>query len=260
MMSVSTSAASPIVTQASDSTPQLSDACALLALMVRSQSTSQTASREDVQIDFKKMQELKQQLAEAIQAAKDAADHSGFFGFLSSVFGSDIAQIAGAVAAIAAVVATGGAAAPLVLMAVSVALEEGAKIGAQLGLDPKICMALSLASAAVGLCSGAGTAQSASALAGTARDVELAANITKGAANATGSALGFVAGHYHADQLEHQADAVGYQAQNDVTSMDLDDAIALLQQSMHTQERETSTTSAIIQNNSEANSSLSDRI
>jgi hypothetical protein len=245
---------------AESSAAHLGDACALLALMVRSQSASQDSTKTQVQVDFKKMQELKQQLAEAIQAAKDAADHSGFFGFLSSVFGSDIAQIAGAVAAIAAVVATGGAAAPLVLMAVSVALEEGAKIGAQLGLDPKICMALSLASAAVGLCSGAGTAQSASALAGTARDVELAANITKSAANATGSALGFVAGHYHADQLEHQADAVGYQAQNDATSMDLDDAIALLQQSMHTEERETSTTSAIIQNNSEANNFLSDRI
>jgi hypothetical protein len=259
MMSVSTSAVSPSVTPP-DSVPQLSDACALLALMVRSQSTSQTASREDVQIDFKKMQELKQQLAEAIQAAKDAADHSGFFGFLSSVFGSDIAQIAGAVAAIAAVVATGGAAAPLILMAVSVALEEGAKIGAKLGLDPKICMAISLCSAAVGLCSGAGTAGSASALASTAHDVQLAANITKGAASATGAALGFVSEHYHADQLDHQADAVGYQAQDDVTSMDLDDAIARLQQSLHTEQRETTTTSAIIQNNTNSNSALSDRI
>jgi hypothetical protein len=260
MMSVNTSAASPGVTQASDSAPQLSDACALLALMVRSQSTSQTASREDVQIDFKKMQELRQQLAEAIQAAKDAADHSGFFGFLSSVFGSDIAQIAGAVAAIAAVVATGGAAGPLILMAVSVALEEGAKLGAKLGLDPKICMAISLCSAAVGLCSGTGTAQATSTLANTAHDVGLAANIVKGAASATGSTLGFVSAHYQATQLGYQADAVGYQAQDDATSMQLDDAISLLQQSLRTEQRETATTSAIIQNNASTNSSLSDRI
>jgi hypothetical protein len=245
---------------AESSAAHLSDACALLALMVRSQSASQDSTKTQVQVDFKRMQELKQQLTEAIQAAKDAADHSGFFGFLSNVFGSDIAQIAGAVAAIAAVVATGGAAAPLVLMAVSVALEEGAKIGAKLGLDPKICMALSVCSAAVGLCSGVGSTQAASTLANTAHDVGLAANIVKGAASATGSTLGFVSAHYQAKQLGDQADAVGYQAQDDTTSMDLDDAIALLQQSLHTEQSETTTTSAIIQNNANTNSSLSDRI
>jgi hypothetical protein len=238
----------------------LSDTCAVLALMVRAQLSSQTSSTTDVQLDFEHMQALKQQLADAIQKAKDAADSSGFFGFLSSVFGSDVAQIAGAVAAIAATIATGGAAGPLILMALSVALEEAAKEGAKLGLDPKICMAIGLASAVLGMTSGAGTTQAASSLATAARGVELGANVAQGGGTAAGGVLGYVAGHYQAKQLTDQADATGYQARDDATSMDLDSAIALLQQSLHAEQREMTTTSAIVQSNANANTALSDRI
>ncbi len=260
MLSVATSAGSANAATASDmSSTQLSDACALLALMVRNQSTSQSSSKTDVEMDFKHMQELKQQLADAIQKAKDAASHSGFFGFLSGVFGSDVAQIAGAVAAIAATIATGGAAGPLILMALSVALEEAAKEGAKLGLDPKICMAMGLASAALGMVGGGGTG-AASTLTSAMRGVELGASITQGGAGAAGGVLGYVAGHYQAKQLDYQADATGYQAQNDATNMDFDSAIALLQQSLHAEQRETTTTSAIIQNNGATNAALSARI
>ncbi|HWZ92044.1 MAG TPA: hypothetical protein VNW92_24435 [Polyangiaceae bacterium] len=245
---------------ATDHPNQLSDTCALLALMVRSQCASQAGSKTDVELDFKKMQELKQQLADAIQKAKEASEHSGFFGFLGKVFGSDIAQIAGAVAGVAAIVATGGAAAPLILMAVSFALEEGAQVGAKLGLDPKICAAIGIAGAALAICTGAGTAHAASTLATVGRDVELSANIVGGAATGTGAVLGGVSEHYHSKQLGFQADATGYQAQNEATNMDFDSAIALLQQSLQTEQRETSTISAIVQNNSQANSALSNRI
>jgi len=238
----------------------LSETCALLALMVKSQTSSQAASKTDVELDFKKLEELKQQLAEALQKAKEAADHHGFFGFLSSVFGSDVAQIAGAVAALAAVVATGGAAAPLILMAVSVALEEGAKVGAKLGLDPKICMAISLCSAAIGLCSGGGSAQAASTVTTVAKDVKLGANLVKDAALASGSALSAVAEHYHAAELRYQADATGYRAKDAATNWELDDAIALLQQALCTEQRETTTVSAIIRSNGDTNVGLSNRI
>jgi hypothetical protein len=241
-------------------TSGLSETCALLALMVKSQTASQATSKTDVEFDFKKLAELKQQLAEAIQRAKEASEHHGFFGFLSSVFGSDVAQIAGAVAAIAAVVATGGAAAPLILMAVSVALEEGAKVGAKLGLDPKICMAISLCSAAIGLCSGGGSAQAASTLTTVAKDVKLGANVVKDAALVSGSALGAVAEHYHAAELRYQADATGYRAKDTATNMELDDAIALLQQALSTEQRETTTVSAIVRNNADANTGLSSRV
>ena len=261
MSSSTTNIASTTSAPATDSSPtQLSDACALLALMVRNQSTSQSSSRTNVELDVKHMQELKQQLTDAIQKAKDAADHSGFFGFLSSVFGSDVAQIAGAVAAIAATIATGGAAGPLILMALSVALEEAAKEGAKLGLDPKICMAIGLASAALGMVGGGGTGAAASTLTSAMHDVELGANVAQGGAGIAGGVLGYVAGHYQAKQLDYQADATGYQARDDATNMDLDSAIALLQQSLHAEQRETTTTSAIIRDNSAANTALSDRI
>jgi len=242
------------------SATQLSDACALLALLVRNQCSTQNASKTDVDVDFKELQALKQQLADSIQKAKDAADHSGFFGFLSSVFGSDVAQVAGAVAAIAAVVATGGAAAPLVMVALSLALEEGAKIGAKLGLDPKICMAISLAAAALGMACGTGATQASSTLVTVARDVKLGANLTQGAATAAGGTLGYVAGHYQAQQLGYQADATSDQAKNDATNMDFDSAIALLQSSLHTEQSETGTASAIVQNDSDTNTALSNRI
>lgn len=260
MSSSTTNIASTTSTPATDSSTPLSDACALLALMVRNQSTSQSSSRTNVDLDVKHMQELKQQLADAVQKAKDAADHAGFFGFLSSVFGSEVAQIAGAVAAVAATIATGGAAGPLILMALSVALEEAAKEGAKLGLDPKICMAIGLASAALGMVAGGGTGAAASTLASAMQDVELGANVVQGSAGIAGGVLGYVAGHYQAKQLDDQADATGYQAQNDATNMDLDSAIALLQQSLHAEQRETTTTSAIIRDNSAANTALSDRI
>jgi hypothetical protein len=243
-----------------DPSTQLSGDCTLLAMMVKSQCAAQSSSKTDVEMDFKKLQELRQQLADAIQKAKDAADHSGFFGFLSSVFGSDIAQIAGAIAAVAAVVATGGAAAPLILMAVSLALEEGAKLGAKLGLDPKLCMAISLAGAALGMCSGTGTSQAAGTIATIASDVKVGAEVTQAGATATGAGLGYMSAHYHADELDYQADATGYQAQNDATNMDFNAALDLLQASLRSEQRETSTASAIVQNNNDTNTALSNRI
>ena len=72
------------VTSATDCAPsELSGACALLALMVKSQGATENGSRTDVELNAKKLEELKQQLADAIQHAKDASEHSGFLGFLS---------------------------------------------------------------------------------------------------------------------------------------------------------------------------------
>jgi hypothetical protein len=261
--SISTGSADPWVgiTQTSDSAPgALSDTCALLALMVHNQSANQAGSKTDVQLDFEKMKELKKELADAMERAKEAAEHSSFFGFLGKVFGSDIAQIAGAVAAVAAVVATGGAAAPLILVAVSAALEEGAKLGPKLGIDPKICLAISLVGAAVGLCSGVGSAQATGTVVTVAKGVKVGAECVEQGGVATGAVLGYVSQHYESQKLGFQADATGYQAQDDATNMDLDTAIALIRQSLQTEQRETSTVSAIIQNNYQANTAISERI
>jgi len=238
----------------------LSGACALLSILVQTQSVSQAGAKTDIELGAQKLEELKKQLADAIHHAEEAADQSGFFGFLGDIFGSDIAQIAGAVASIAATVATGGAAAPLLLITLSAALQAGAKLGAELGLAPELCVALSLASVAVGLCSGVGSVQAAGALADGARKVELVANVVQGGATATGGVLHGISGKYHAQQLDRQADATRYQAEHGAVDLTLQDSFALLQNALRTQQRETSTVSAIIQNNSDANSALSNRI
>jgi hypothetical protein len=228
--------------------------------MVQSQSTTQASSKNDAELDFKKMEELKKQLEDAIQQAKDAASHSGFFGFLSDIFGGDVAAVAGAIAAVAAVVATGGAAGPLVLIALAEGLQATAQLGPKLGIDPKICMALGLASAAVGICTGAGSAQAFGEVADVARGVELGAHVAQSTSTATGGALHFVSAHYQARSLDYQADATGYQAANDTTSLDLDAALDMLQRALKTEQRETATVSAITQDNSNTNTALSNRI
>jgi hypothetical protein len=243
------------------SVANLSGACALMVLMAQSQSTAASSSKTDLSLDWDKMQELKKQLADALQQAKDAASHSGFLGFLGNIFGGDIAEIVGAVAAVAAVVATAGAAtAPLAVLLLSEGLQAAAKLGPELGLDPKICMALGIAAAAVGFMSGSGAAQAAGTLADAARGVELGAHVAEAGATATGGVLNFGSAQYHAKSLDLQADASGYQSANDATSLDFDDALSLLQRALQTQQHETQTISGTIQSDNDSNVALSARI
>jgi len=241
--------------------PRLGDACALLALLVQSQTTTQNGCRTAIEINAQKLEELKKELAEAIQQAKEASEHSGFLGFLGDVFGSDIAQIAGAIAAVAAVVATGGAAAAaLVLIAVAEGLQVAAKVGAELGLDPKLCMALSIASVAVGLCTGTGELQAAGTLAQVGRDVEVGAKVLQSGSTMTGGALHYAATRRHVDALHYQADIVLHQANEDATNLDIDQALSMLQRALRTAQRETSTASEIVENDAETTTALSERI
>lgn len=238
---------------------QLSGACALLALLVHAQTNSQDAARTDIELNAQKLDQLKQQLADAIQKAKDAAHDSGFFGFLGDVFGTDIAQIAGAVAAVAAVVATGGAAAPLIAIALSEALQVAAKYAPELGLPPEACLAIAVASVAVGFCAGNG-GQAAGTVANIGRDVEVVAKVTAGAATIQGAVFHYTAAQYEADNLRYQADTVGYDARSDTTNLDIDDALDLLSRALRIEQHETSTASEIARNNSDANTAISARI
>lgn len=250
----------PIASNSNDCpSAQLSGACVLLAILIQTQTTSQSGARTDIEWNAQRLDELKQQLADSIQKAKDAADDSGFFGFLGDIFGSDIAQIAGAIASVAAVVATGGASAPLVMIALAEGLQLGAKAGAELGLDPNLCMALSLASAAVGLCTPGGV-QAVGKLADVARAVEFGAKVTQGAATAAGGGLHYVSAQYHASDLHYQADIAVCNGRKDMTNLDFDDAVSLLQRALRTAQHETNTVSQIVQSDADANTALSDRI
>src|SRR6188768_1650760 len=244
----------------SDASSQFSGACALLAVLVRAQSANQSSAKTDIEQGFARLDDLKKQLADSIRQAEEAANDSGFFGFLGDIFGSDIAQIAGAVAAVAATIATGGAAAPLLLIVISEALQVAATVGAKLGLDPKICAALAIASVAVGICSGGGTAQAAGEVADIARGVSLGAKVTQGGATAVGGAFHFVSGNAHARQLDRQADATGYEAEEKAANLDLDDAFARLRRALSVEHHEINIASAQLANDSDTNATLSQRI
>ena len=243
-----------------DATPELSGACALLAVLLQSQGATQCGAKTDVEIGAQKLQELKQQLADAIQHANEAAKHSGFLGFLGDIFGTDIAQIAGAVAAIAATVATVGTGAPLLLVALAETLQIAAKVGPELGLDPKFCAALAVAAVAVGMCSGVGAQQATNELTEVARYVEVGAKVTQGAATATGGVLHAAAGQYEATTLRYQADVIGYHARETDTQLGMDDAFALLERALRSGQHEASTVSELLQNDTETNTALCNRI
>jgi hypothetical protein len=237
------------------SSPQFDEQCTLLAMLVLSQSSAQSGARREVEVDYQKLAELKAQLAAAAQQAQQASDDSGFWGFISDVFGSDVAEVAGAVAAAAAVVATGGAATPLLLVVVSTALETGAKVGAELGLDPKICMAIAIAGAAVGLCAGSGAGDLGKA-AKAAQTVERVATTAQGGSIVVGGATGYVSGQYAADAADHQADAAWIDGQQSATDLDIDDAIATLERALRAQTSMTSTVAQINQDTARTNSAL----
>lgn len=239
---------------------QLNGACALLAMLVKTQCTNQSSIKGDIKHGFERLEDLKKQLAESVRQAEEAASNSGLFGFLGDIFGSDIAQIAGAVAAIAATIGSGGAAAPLILIAISQALQVAAKVGAELGLDPKICMGIAIASVAVGFCGGGSPGQVTGEVGDVARKVALGAKITQGSATAVGGSLQIVSAHYRAEQLDCQADAVNHQAQEDTTDLALDDALARLEHALRTEQHETTAASQIVGDTSDTDISLCNRI
>lgn len=239
---------------------QLNGACALLAVLLESQTANQSASREEIDFNHTRQEELRAQMAEAVRAAQEAAESGGCFGFLGDVFGSDIGQIAGAVALLAATVATGGTAAALIAVAVAAALQVAAKVGPELGLPKEVCIGLALASVAVGFASGAGAAGATSQLANIARTVGTSAKVVEAGATILGGVCTGVAGYYHGQQLDHQAREVGLQGQSTSVDVDIDDAIAELSRSLSTQQKQISTATEMIDGNADANLAISQRI
>jgi len=120
-------------------------------------------------------------------------------------------------------------------------------------------MALSLASVAVGLCTPGGV-QAVGKLADVARGVELGAKLTQGAATVAGGSLHYVSAQYHATDLHYQADVALCNGHEDTTNLDFDDAVSRLQRALRAAQHETNTVSQIVQDDSDTNTALSDRI
>jgi hypothetical protein len=208
----------------------------LLALVVFSQLTQMDSAKVSVNMSFEELARLRQEVKEAVDKAKEAQHHSGFWGAISSVFGGDIGAIASAVAAVAAVVATGGAAAAVVA-AVASAVSIAGQHAKELGIPPEVAMGIAIAAAGAALC--CGNAGSLFHVSDTVRkvamDAKIVAGIASGAANVAAGGASIVKGSYDADAKNAQADARAADGQQDLANMDIDDAIKLLSDVMDKQ-------------------------
>lgn len=226
-------------------------AIALLALQTASNQMRTAEARQDVEAQTRLIDELRQQMKDAMKRAEQAQETSGFWGDLSSVLGGDVASICGVVATAAAIVATGGAAAPMVIALVAAGMSITADVGGRLGLDPKVCLALSGAGALVGMLGGnvKGAAGFWSALA-------KVGNVSQGVAAAGGGGAKIVADQYQGDALDARADAKHAEGQQADAWMRMQMALDILQDAARDLERSQRTVSSIESDKSAGHSAI----
>jgi hypothetical protein len=221
----------------------LSSQGALLAVIVRSQCASRAAATVQIEVSYERLEALRAEIAQALTEAREAEEDAGFWGEIADFLGEDLATVAGAVAAAAAVVATGGTGAVLVIAVVAAGLEIGAKVGAELGLDPKLSMCLGLAGAALGLL--AGNAAKLSSLASIAGKVQGGSRIVQGLATGAGGVSGAVAQGHASDALEWHARVSFARSQEDDAHFEIDEAIERLEKALQQHSRATSLASSV---------------
>lgn len=212
----------------------------LLVMIIQNQLTQGESAKANINISDEQLKHLRELVSEALEAAREAQDDSGFWGEISSVLGSDLGTLCQVVAVAAASVCSFGTAA-VALAAIVVACTLASKYADDLGIPPKVAIGLGIA-AAVGsaACGNVGSASasvaSAAAETGTtaARVIQIAGHVrdvarvgaavcTAGSAVATG-----VSGYYEGEALDDNADAQAARNRQTTVNMDLDQAIDLL--------------------------------
>lgn len=239
----------------------------LLALMVYSQVVQSESAQTSVELNQSQVDELRKQVREALEAAKENDDKSGFWGDIGDVLGGDIATLAGLVAMAAATAATGGAAA-IALAAVAIGCSLASKYGEELGIPPKVALCIGLVAAGAAIAAGnvgsaaqvgnaasagasagaAGASAGASAgsaaanagtsaarLAAVAKDVAYYAKIAQPIATGSGAVANVASGYYASEALDDQANAHAADKRSDVVSMDIDEAVKVLGQTIERQ-------------------------
>jgi hypothetical protein len=175
----------------------------LLLLTTAKNINAQTdGAKLSVKDAYQRLEELRDQIAEAMERAQEAQEDAGFWGDISEVFGGDIATVASVVAAAALVVGSGGAGLAVVAAALAVGFTVGGEVGEELGLDPKIVMALKIAGAVAGLAAG-----NACAAGSIWSSIYAGAKITEGGAIAVGGGAHIVEGQYQGDAADERAEA-----------------------------------------------------
>jgi hypothetical protein len=217
----------------------------MLALIVYTQLVQGDAAETSVKLNEQQLKDLRATVREAIDAAREANEDSGFWGSIGDALGGDIGSLAQVVAVAAACVATGGTAA-LVLGAIAIGCTLASKYADDLGIPPKVAIGIGIAAAVASVAAGnvgasaslAGAASSgaqiassagqASQLVQTALKVKFAADVVASSAQAGGAVAHLVSGYYAGSAVDHKADAQQAKAGSKLEAMAIDEAIAQL--------------------------------
>ncbi len=232
----SSSAATSAVALQSGSSCGLSGEERLLALIVYTQSSRRDAAEDSVNLNFKEIEKLREDVKKAIEQAREAKEDEGFWSDLADFFGGDLANIATAIAAVAAVIATGGAAAA-VLAVVASAAAIAADHAEELGIPPEVAMGIAIGASVVGLCCGdaQGLVKLSSKVQDVAKNVKTYASITAGVSKGIGAAASGVAGQYEGDAIEYRADALHAEGKQEIAATRIDEALDELASSLDRQ-------------------------
>ncbi len=198
----------------------------LLALIVCTQTTQLRAAESSVNLSFEEISRLREEVREALEKAREAQEDSGFWSDIGKLFSGDLASLAQVVAAAAAIAATGGTAVA-VLSAIALATSLATKYGEELGIPPEVALSIGLAAGVASVCCGdlSGVTSVSAAVKATAGDIKLYANLVGAGATIGGGVASGVSEQYHADAVDHRADARWADARNGVESMDIDESI-----------------------------------
>jgi len=227
----------------------------LLALMVQNQLVQGESAKTSVDLSSEELKQLRETVRQALEAAREANEDSGFWGAIGDVLGGDIATLAEVVVVAAAAVATGGAAA-VVLAAITIGCSLASKYADELGIPPKVAIGIGIAAAVTSvatgnLAAGGGVASLTSASNGAAvvgseaaqvsrltqiaQKVKFVASLIAPAAAGAGAGANLVSGYYQSEALDHDADAHAAQSREKLESMEIDAAINLLSKAIDRQ-------------------------
>lgn len=244
----SASAPSQLAPQSCGASPE----ARMLALMVYTQLVQGESAQTSVKLNEQQLKDLRAQVREAIERAREANEDSGFWGDIGDVLGGDLASLAQVVAIAAACVATGGTAA-LVLGAIAIGSSLAAKYADELGIPPNVAIGIGIAGAVASVAAGnvgaagglAGTASGASQIGSgaaqaskltqAALQVRSAANLVGATAQAGGAIASTASGLHAADAVDHQATAQKARASSTLESMDIDEALDQLEKAVDRQ-------------------------
>lgn len=197
----------------------------LLALMVYSDMTRLDSAKTSINLSSEQRNQLYEEARHALEQAREAQDKSGFWTSICKLFHGDIASLAEALAVAVAAVATGGAA-TIVLAAIAVGAGLASKYADDLGISPKVAMALGIVAGIAAVASGdvAGPTMSTNAQAVSSLSKGVAAG-----AEATGAVAHGLSGHYKGLALDYKADAKAFENQQALASSSVDESLELLQ-------------------------------